>query len=127
MKPPQYTYRALLGEEFYFFISFGEWGLSLFSTNQRPVHCGKCASQFPVGECIRHKMYKSNYYICLPCAKNLILLYGVKGFFVNFLSNLQPVEYNEPEFTAQQVADSITRFAFTTDENGLIILHSPGE
>lgn len=125
-KPPIYTYRALLEEQQYPIIDFFVWKIVLSKTNLRPVHCGQCASQFTVGECVKHRQYSDNYFLCIPCAKELILKFGSKGFNLNILSNLRAVDISTPIYTAQQVADSITKYILTHHpENGLEILTLP--
>lgn len=119
---PQYTYRAHLPNEDFQFIRFFGWAIDIQHTNKRPVHCGQCASLFPVGECVKHIEYRYNFFLCLQCAKELILRHGAKGFRINLLRNLQAVDVDTPIFTAQQVIDSIEKHAFTVNENGIATL-----
>ncbi|GJQ37581.1 MAG: hypothetical protein JETCAE01_35910 [Anaerolineaceae bacterium] len=121
---PLYTFRAVLDGETYQYIAFYKWALDLSKTNLRPVHCHECGSQFPVGECVYHRCYRANFFLCIDCAKNAILRYGQNGFGVNVLFNLVLCHYSTPKFTAEQVAASLTRFTCTLNENGLVILHN---
>ena len=116
------TYRACLGDQKFDRITFYKWFLFLRQSNSRPVDCGKCQGHYGPGECVKHTLYRSTYYICLPCAKCLIHQYGQRGYRVNILESLQMCEYSHPIFTAEEVSASIQRFILRRDPNGVEIL-----
>jgi len=122
-----FTYRAVLDGEAYGFIGFFKWHLYLRKVNQRPVNCHECKQDFLPAQCVHHGQTRNNYFICLACAKVLILKHGKRGYHVSMMQNLQCADMMDGRYTAQQVADSIQLFRAKPGENGLDILTPFGE
>ncbi|SRR5258707_5738409 len=91
----------------------GNNGLELSKTNQNKAHCKECTMEIFAGEAIYHRFYYRNGYICLACAKELILtigIYGNKdyGFFEDIFGNLKRCTYTHViSFTSKQVCGAI--------------------
>ncbi len=82
--------------------------LDLRKINKKKARCLVCKCELKAGEGVYQKVYRHNGFLCLPHAKNTILVKGAKGFRINILEQIELCSYDKPLFSAQEVVDSIT-------------------
>jgi hypothetical protein len=105
-------FRAYMPDgESYGYIAFYKWALVLAKTNVRRVKCSNCFEKIEAGAGVWHRIYGGNGYVCLDCAKKMILKYGRNGYSENILFNLQSAHFSTGKFTAQEVVDGIAPMA----------------
>ena len=100
------------GMNWYGYIGFYKWALVLSQTNQRAVYCMECRERMKAGDCVKHKQYGRNGFVCIKCARGMILKYGKNfGYMESVLSNLQCCSYDHKNeqgiFSAQEVAEKL--------------------
>lgn len=100
-----------IGMNWYGYIQFYKQSLQPSRTNQRMVCCMDCNEKLKAGMGIKHWQQRNNGFVCINCARGMILRHGKFGYIENILSNLQCCSYdhkNEPGvFSAENVAEHL--------------------
>ena len=105
-------YRVMLGEYGYSYIQFNHWALALRKINQRSVICVECGQERGAGECVFKSKYMGNGYVCLPCAKGLLIEHGERGYSENVMCNLQANFTMDGTWSAEQVIEALRLVVF---------------
>lgn len=103
------SYVITIGGEWYSFVQFYKWALALSKVNQRRAKCLECGGRFEPGECVHHQQYRHNGYVCIPCARKMLVKYGRQGYSENILTNLQANNFQTGTWDAQTVAEALKR------------------
>jgi len=101
------AYVIMIDDEWYGYIAFYKWSLALRKVNQRKSKCIECEDSFEAGECVYHSQYGGNGFVCIPCARKLIIKHGDMGYSENILMNLQANNFQTGKWTAEQIAQAL--------------------